>query len=117
MQKKYWIHDSWNNDEKLGKLIYDTDTKEFSIHIEEQFPEEKAPVIFSYFMQKGEYELPKEWAMRWIRGRIIPPNRQGLGLILKKLGTDVYDEFTMLTACNGRYAGDGCYLAEVDDFE
>lgn len=49
----------------------------------------------------------------WVQQRIVPPDRQNLGRILRENGLREYDEFALLMLANGRCAQDDYYLAPV----
>lgn len=42
----------------------------------------------------------------WVRQRIVPPDRQNIGQILKANGLEEYDEFSLLMFGSGRCAQD-----------
>lgn len=113
MLKKFWIHDSWLNDKKIGMLTYDEDSNEFSIEVADDLTPEEAPFIFQHFMEKGYKTIPKEWCLHWVKERIIPSNRQLIGVIMENLGVPEYTEYNMLVAMNGKCTNDGCYIVPI----
>ncbi len=59
MLKKFLIRDEWLNDKKVGILIYDEDSSEFSVEVDKNLTPEEAPFIFEHFMEKGQYTIQK----------------------------------------------------------
>lgn len=51
----------------------------------------------------------------WVQQRIVPPDRQNLGQILKDNDLEEYDEFELLMLADGRCAQDSYYLAEISE--
>lgn len=115
MLKKFWIYDEWLNNKKIGILTYNTDSSDFSIEIDSQLTPEEAPFIFEHFMKKNKKIIPKEWSLKWVQGRIIPSNRQLIGVIMRNLDVKEYTEYNMLVATNGRCTDDGCYIVPLDE--
>ena len=74
---------------------------------------EDLPLMLSLFVQRGDREIPDEWARRWVEERIPPQGRQNLGEILRANGLDSYDEIALLAASEGRSSQDDCLLREV----
>ena len=110
MQKKFWIFDSWQNNLKIGILIYDTESRDFEIIVEKGLAPEKAPFIWEHFMKKGIYTIPKKWSKEWVTDRLTPPNRQMIGESLRAAGIPVYTEYNMLIINMGKCSNDGCYI-------
>ena len=48
-----------------------------------------------------------------MKQRVIPPEWQNIGQILRKNGMESYDEFPLLCMNQGRSCQDECYLVEV----
>lgn len=110
MQKKFWIYDSWQDNINIGTLIYDTEEKDFQIIVKECLEPYKAPFIWEHFMKKGIYTIPKKWSKEWITDRIIPSNRQAIGILLNNAKIPIYTEYNMLIFNMGRCSNDGCYI-------
>lgn len=53
----------------------------------------------------------------WVRQRIVPPDRQNIGQILKANGLEEYDEFSLLMLGSGRCAQDDYYLFPLSEEE
>ena len=50
----------------------------------------------------------------WIRDRVIPPNRQNINEILKKIGIDEYNELAIFLYAKGKFVSDTFRIEEID---
>ncbi|MCQ2462587.1 MAG: DUF2442 domain-containing protein [Clostridia bacterium] len=94
-------------------LIYYENTKTFYIELDENADEWETPLILSSFLRKGEKTVDAYHSRIWVQQRIVPPDRQNLGQILKENGLDSYDEYELLMLSKGRCAQDDYYLSPV----
>lgn len=99
----------------LGYLLYYEGSKAFYIELPDDADEWETPLILSSFVRRGEHSVNAYWSMVWVRQRIVPRDRQNLGMILKDNGLDTYDEFQLLLLGHGRCAQDNVYIAEIND--
>jgi len=97
----------------LAYLCYDEQTKAFRIELPDHADPWETPLLLSSFLKRGERTLNDCWSRMWVRQRIVPPDRQDLGQLLKSDGLDEYDEFKLLMLSDGRCAQDNCYLEEI----
>lgn len=67
--------------------------------------------------QRGIYSIDSVWSGKFVSQRIIPPDRQNLGNILKENGLKLYDEFKLLQLSEGRCAQDEHYLVRIPEKE
>lgn len=95
-------------------LIYYEKQKVFYIEVPEDKTEWEVPLLVSSFVKRGEYTLNAYWSKLWVSQRIVPPDRQNLGQILRDNGLEEYDEYELLMLGHGRCAQDSCYLARVE---
>lgn len=58
--------------------------------------------------------IDKDWSLRWVRERVIPPDRQNIGQILRENHMEFYDEFPLLVSNQGRSCQDECYLVQIE---
>ena len=98
-------------------LYYDEEKKEFSIKIGKDANIQDLPLMLTFLAEKGEYEIGSEWAMKFVKSRIVPPERQNLGAILLAHGLKFYDEFEFLMFDMGRCSHDDYYLEEIEAFD
>ena len=101
-------------DVALGYLIYYERAKAFYIELPEDADPWNTPLLLSSFVKRGQYSVSSYWSRLWVQQRIVPPDRQNIGQILKENGLAEYDEFQLLLLTMGRCAQDDCYLEEID---
>ena len=112
MKRKFEIIDGRLN-VLQGYLWYDTDTKEFSMRTADKYID-CDNLFFNVLHKQGIRDVPQHIVDRWIDGRIIPPNRQGLYDILKEMGVTEYDRFTMLKYNDAVCQMDSSYIREIE---
>lgn len=119
MKRKFEIRDEKRDDSFMGYLYYDTDTDKYSMTLPESYKDTLGDVLPEIFFdecnKQGITEVPDYLVDMWIRGRVIPPNRQGIKGILAEMGMTEYNVFDMLIYCDGRCFKDKLYLKEVTD--
>lgn len=71
------------------------------------------PFILHEFAQRGQLTIDAGWTLRWVQSRLVPPERQNLGEVLRKNGMEQYDELRLLELTEGRCSQDGCYLVPL----
>ena len=71
------------------------------------------PFILHEFARRGQRTITDTWSKCWVESRIVPPERQNLGEILRENGLTDYDELRLLELSAGMCAQDGCYLEPV----
>ena len=97
----------------LGYLFYYEKSKKFYIELPENADEWKTPLILSSLVKRGIYEADAEISLLWVQQRIVPTDRQNLGMILREHHLKEYDEFKLLMLAKGRCEQDDCYLEEI----
>ena len=100
-------------DRILAYLIYYQNPKAFYIELPDDADPWDTPPILSSFVKRGEHSVNSYWSRLWVQQRIVPPDRQNIGSILKENGLWEYDEFELLVLADGRCAQDDCYLEEL----
>ncbi len=115
MSAVFEIRDASMNDEVLGILFYYDRSKRFFTELLSGFDEWNAPFLFAGFVERKEYSINSEWSMKWVRQRIIPPERQNIGAILKNAGLEYYDEYKLLLLSEGRGAQDDLYIKRISE--
>ena len=105
--------DTFPPDQILAYLIYYENAKAFYIELPDDADPWDTPPILSSFVRRGEHSVNSYWSRLWVQQRIIPPDRQNLGAILRDNGLKEYDEFEFLLLAMGRCAQDDCYLEEI----
>ena len=99
----------------LGYLFYFERSKRFFTELLNTVDEWTAPFILSGFVKNGIFSIGSEWSMKFVCQRIVPPDRQNLGEILKANKLKEYDEYKLLLLSNGRCAQDDLSVKRVID--
>ena len=110
---RFAIKNKVYQDKIVGYLYYDENENTYRIEIPDDVKSAEAPLILADFIQKGEREIGNAWSLRWVQGRVIPPERQNIGQILKKNGMKFYSEFPLLLSNQGRSCQDECYIEQI----
>ncbi len=97
----------------IGYLFYYEKFRSFIIELCNDLDEWEAPLLFQKLVREQQYTVPREIALMWVKGRIIPSGRQNIGSLLKNHKLREYSEIAMLTLSKGRSSQDGCYIKEV----
>ena len=97
----------------LGYLVYHEPSKTFYIELPDGADSWDLPLLLSTFADRGEYSIDSTWSRRFVQQRIVPQDRQNIGLILRDNGLKEYDEFSLLMLTMGRCEQDDCYLEEI----
>lgn len=99
----------------LGYLLYYEKSRSFYIELPDDADPWETPMLLSSFLKRGEHTVSAYWSKMWVQQRIVPPDRQNLGQVLKANGLDEYDEFNLLMLAKGRCAQDSYFLVEIDE--
>lgn len=99
----------------LAYLIYYELEKRFYIELPDDADFWETPLVLSSFAKRGIKTVDAFWSKIWVQQRIVPPDRQNLGQILKDNDLEEYDEFELLMLADGRCAQDSYYLAEISE--
>ena len=114
--KIHAIRDAYISKTKdLAWLLYYPHSREFHIEINDEIDEWEAPLLLSSFVKRGRYSVDPYFSRMWVELRIIPPDRQNLGMILRDNGLDEYDPYQLLVLANGRCAQDDCYIVKLKE--
>lgn len=109
------IRDESEKDRLLGYLFYYPKRKRFYTELLSSLDEWNAPFIFWGQVKKGEYSIGHEKSLEFVRQRIIPYDRQNIGMILRDNNMSEYDEYRLLLLSQGKCAQDEIYLVKVDE--
>ena len=111
--RKFEVRNPVYGDKVIAYLYYDEISREYKMELLDNVKFTEAPPILSEFIEKGQKEIGNEWSKRWVQQRVVPPERQNIGQILRENGMQFFDEFPLLIKNNGRSCQDECYLVEV----
>ena len=113
--KIFAIRDSTDKlQNNLGYLLYYEISKQFYIELPEEADPWETPLLLSVFARKGENTINSYWSKVWVQQRIVPPDRQNIGEVLRDNGLKKYDEYTLLMLSAGRCEQDDYYLVPVE---
>ena len=111
--KSYEIYDNDNGIE-IGCLLYYEKDKCFIVELRDTVDEWTAPLLFSGFVKKGIYTIPRDISLLWVRERIIPSERQNINMILKNHKLKEYDEMKFMEISEGRSSQDSMFIRKID---
>lgn len=113
--RKFAVRNAFYEDKVVAYLLYDEKDRSYQIQVPEDVQSVEAPLIIADLIEKGQRQIGKKWSLRWVKQRVIPPERQNIGQILRENHMKYYDEFPLLLMNQGRSCHDECYLVEVTD--
>lgn len=95
-------------------ITYDEESKRFRGLISQNARPGDVPMAFEPLVRKGVRTFTHEQVMPWVEERIVPRNRQNLGMVLKANGLTEYDPFALLMVSKGYSSQDDFRLVEID---
>lgn len=107
--------ESMRKAKNLAFLFYYEKEKTFYIELPEDADEWETPLMLSSYLKKGEKTINSYHSKLWVQQRIVPPDRQNMGQILKENNLENYDEFDLLMLSKGRCAQDDYYLYPLSE--
>ena len=99
----------------LGYLTFYERSRRFFAELLRDLDEWSAPFMFIGHVKRNIYSIDSVWSGKFVAQRIIPPDRQNLGSILKENGLKSYDELKLLMLCEGRCAQDDLCLVRIQE--
>lgn len=112
--KIFEIIDEENNI-SVGVLQYYEKEKTCIIELQENLDEWTAPLLFTSYVNKHIYTMPRDISFMWVRERVIPSGRQNIKEILNNHGLKSYDELRFLEISEGRCSQDSLYIRQIND--
>lgn len=97
----------------VAYLIYYEKYECFYIEIDEEAGFDNLPMMLALFQRQGIHSIDSLWSKKWVCSRIIPPDRQNLGQILKKNNISYYDEYQLLIKSKGKCSHDDFGVEEI----
>ncbi len=94
-------------------LSYDEEKDLYHISIPLSVDPDNLPAIPGILARKGIREIDDKWARRFVKERVVPPDRQNIGMVLRELGMGYYSEFPLLVYTSGRCAMDEFFIEEI----
>ena len=109
--------ESSQEQEDRAYLLYYEQEKRFYIELPENADAWETPLLLDSFVKRGETTVNSYWSRIWVEQRIVPPDRQNIGEILRDNHLKEYDEYALLMLAMGRCAQDDYYLVPIDEKE
>ena len=103
------------NSMSLGHLLAFEKDKNFIVELRENLDEWTAPLLFAPQVKKHIFTIPRNLCLAWICERIVPSNRQNIGMILSNHKLKTYDELKILEITGGRCSQDNYVLQKTDE--
>ena len=101
----------------LAWLFYDPFSTRFYIELPEKTDPWQLPPPLDVYAAQGVFTLSSGTSLRWVEERIVPADRQNLGMILKENKLRYYEPFRLWLLADGRCAQDDCFLVSVSTEE
>lgn len=71
--------------------------------------------LYLHFLRsKGDYDLDEKRSLMFVKARVVPPDRQNIGQILREIGAKYYSEFAILDYTSGKCCRDNFYIEEIN---
>ncbi len=114
MLRKFAIKDeSYESWEDFAILTYEEDTDQYAIEIPESVDPDRLPAIPGMLARNGIRSIDDRFARQFVKERVVPPERQNIGQIMRQVGMGYYSEFPLLVYCSGRCCMDEFWLEEI----
>lgn len=116
MLRKFAIKDeTYGLEDAYAVLSYEEETDQYAIEIPEAVDPYRLPAIPGILARKGIRYIDDRWARQFVKERVVPPERQNIGQIMRQVGMSYYSEFPLLVYCSGRCCMDDFWLEEITE--
>ena len=85
-----------------GILLYYEKEGTCVIELPEYLDEWTAPLLFTSYVKKKIYTIPRDISFLWVKERVIPSGRQNINDILAHHNMQSYDEMKFLEISEGK---------------
>lgn len=99
----------------VGVLLYYEKEGTYIIELQDYLDEWNAPLLFTGYVKKQIYTIPRDISKLWVMERVIPSGRQNIGDILNCHKLKEYDELKFLEISKGRCCQDEMYIRNLDE--
>ena len=89
------MNDSLDKSKEHAILTYDEESDQYAIHIPESVDCNDLPAILSLLAKQGIRDLDDKWARRFVKERVVPPDRHNIGMIMRQRHIKYHSEFTI----------------------
>ena len=97
-----------------GILLYYEKAGTCIIELPEYLDEWTAPLLFTSYVKKKIYTIPRDISFLWVKERVIPSGRQNIKDILAQHHMQSYDEMKFLEISEGRCSQDSLYIKKIN---
>ena len=101
----------------LAYFFFSEKNRECCIEILQNADEWELPFVLDSYARRKHLTLGMSETLRFISQRIVPSDRQNIGMILKDNGLETYDEVSLFLLSEGRCAQDHCFLQKITETE
>lgn len=98
-----------------GILLYYEKEKTCIVELPEYLDEWTAPLLFTSYVKRKIYTIPRDISFLWVKERVIPSGRQNIKDILAQHHLQSYDEMKFLEISEGRCSQDNLYIKKIDE--
>lgn len=98
----------------VGTLLYYEKDNTCIIELKTGLDEWTAPLLFTAYVKKGIYTIPRDISFLWVKERVIPSGRQNISDILNSHHLEAYDEMKFLEISSGRCSQDSLCIKKID---
>ncbi len=102
------------NASSVGVLLHYEKENTVIIELMETLDEWTAPLLFTAYVKKGIFTIPRDISFLWVQERVIPSGRQNINAILKNHHLKTYDEMNLLLLSKARCSQDHYCICESD---
>lgn len=96
-------------------LFYYEKEKNCIVELPEYLDEWTAPLLFTSYVKRKIYTIPRGISSLWVKERVIPSGRQNIKDILAQHHLQSYDEMKFLEISEGRCSQDNLYIKKIDE--
>ena len=113
--KHFVIVNRMNPDEAVAYLSYEPENRRFRLKLNKNAKREEFQGMLRVFYDKEMYDPGEKWSARWVRERVTPSERQGMGTILRENQMKCYDEMTFLEKNGGLSVQDDLMIKPIGE--
>ena len=97
----------------LAFFFYFEKIEEYCMEIVGGADEWEMPFVLDTYVRRGEWTVGMKDTLQFISQRVVPSDRQNIGMILKENGLESYDEIQLFLLSEGRCAQDHCFIRQI----
>ncbi len=98
----------------IGVLQYYEKEQTYIIELQDNLDEWTAPLLFTNYVKRGIFTIPRQESYLWVKERVIPSGRQNIGSILSNHNLTQYNEIKLLEISKGLCSQDSLIIKKTD---